>query len=71
MCLGIPGMIEKIEDSWATVNFSEVSRKVSLDLVDGEARVGDYVLVHAGFALEVIDEEEARKTLELLREMGL
>ena len=71
MCLGIPGMIEKIEDRWATVNFSDVSRRVSLDLVDGEAKVGDYVLVHAGFALEVVDEDEAKATLKLLREMGI
>jgi len=70
MCLGIPGKVEKIEGLSASVRFGDVLRSVSLDLVADEAKVGEYVLVHAGFALECIDEEEAEKTLEMLREIA-
>ena len=68
MCLGIPGRVDKIEDQTATVEFGGAARPVSLELVPEEVRVGDYVLVHAGFALERIDEDEARETLQMLKE---
>ena len=68
MCLGIPGRVEKIEGTAAAVRFGDVVREASLDLITGTVSIGDYVLVHAGFALERIDEEEALKTLEMLRE---
>jgi hydrogenase expression/formation protein HypC len=68
MCLGIPGRVDKIEGQNATVEFGGAARTVSLELVPEEVRVGDYVLVHAGFALERIDEDEARETLQLLKE---
>ena len=70
MCLGIPGRIEKVEDNTAKVSFGEVSVAVSLDLLAEEVAPGDYVIVHAGFALERLDEKEAQKTLDLLREIS-
>ena len=68
MCLGIPGRVDKIEGTMATVGFGGAGRQVSLELVPEEVKVGDYVLVHAGFALERIDEDEARETLQMLKE---
>ena len=68
MCLGIPGRVDRIDGAMATVDFGGAGRQVSLELVPGEVRAGDYVLVHAGFALERIDEEEARETLQMLKE---
>lgn len=68
MCLGIPGRVDRIDGGMATVEFGGAGRQVSLELVPEEVRVGDYVLVHAGFALERIDEDEARETLQMLRE---
>ncbi len=68
MCLGIPGRVDRIDGVMATVEFGGVGRQVSLELVPDEVAVGDYVLVHAGFALERIDEEEARETLQMLKE---
>jgi hydrogenase expression/formation protein HypC len=67
MCLAIPARVTIIEEGqMATVDIMGVTRKVSLDLVP-EAVEGDFVLVHAGFALQVVDEEYANETLELLR----
>lgn len=69
MCLAIPARITEIgENRMSTVDIMGVTRKVSLDIVP-EAVEGDYVLVHAGFALQVIDEETAKDTLELLKEI--
>ena len=64
MCLAIPLRIAAIDGHLATVEMSGVVRQVSLALTP-EARVGDYVLVHAGFAINVVDEAEARATLAL------
>ena len=67
MCLAIPARVATIEENhMATVDIMGVTRKVSLDLVP-EAVEGDFVLVHAGFALQVVDEEFANETLELLK----
>lgn len=67
MCLAIPAkVVERLDEHMATVDIMGVSRKVSLDLVP-EANEGDFVLVHAGFALQVIDEADANETLELLK----
>lgn len=74
MCLGIPGQILEIGDSashLAKVNLSGTPRTVDISLVDEEgATVGEWVLVHAGFALSKISETEARDILELFREMS-
>ena len=67
MCLAIPSMIVEIEDEMATIDVGGVKRKASLLLVE-DALVGDYVIVHAGFAIRKIDEEVARESLKYLRE---
>ncbi|MDI6783347.1 MAG: HypC/HybG/HupF family hydrogenase formation chaperone [bacterium] len=68
MCLGIPGKITQVEGKTATVDIGGVSRQVSLQLLDNVA-VGDYVLLHSGFAIQKMDEQEAKETLDLLREL--
>ena len=73
MCLAVPGKVLQREDRQGTlvgrVDFGGITREVQLDFVP-EAQVGDYVIVHVGFALSRLDAEEAVRTLELLREMG-
>lgn len=72
MCLGIPAQIVEVidtESGLAKAEISGVRRAVSIALCP-EAQVGDWVLVHVGFALSRIDEEQARETLELLEQMG-
>ena len=67
MCLAIPSMIVKIEDEMATIDVDGVTRSASLLLVE-DARVGDWVIVHAGFAIRKVDEEAAQESLKYLRE---
>lgn len=68
MCLAIPMKIAALKDDhMATVDVLGVTREVSLDLTP-QANVGDYVLVHAGFAIEVVDEQYAQETLDLIKE---
>ena len=70
MCLAIPGKIVEIDKKkeYATVDYGDgTKRKVNITLVS--AKIGEFVLVHAGFAIEIIDEKEARETLNLFREM--
>jgi hydrogenase expression/formation protein HypC len=69
MCLAIPALIKSIEGEMALAEIGGVERAISIMLTP-EARVGDYVLVHTGFAISVIDELEAQATLQLLREMA-
>ena len=73
MCLAIPGKVLETADSGgnrgAKVQFGGVTRQVYLDFVP-EAGGGDYVLVHVGFAVSKVDEAEARRTYELLEQMG-
>jgi hydrogenase expression/formation protein HypC len=69
MCLAVPAKIVDRKDLMATVEVSGVTRQVSLMLLP-DAKVGDYVLVHAGFAIQAVDEEEAKRTLELFEEMA-
>ncbi|MEN6413902.1 MAG: HypC/HybG/HupF family hydrogenase formation chaperone [Veillonellales bacterium] len=68
MCLAVPGKIVDKQDMLATVDISGVTRKVSLMLLP-EAQAGDFVLIHAGFAIQRLDEAEAKKTLELFKEL--
>jgi hydrogenase expression/formation protein HypC len=69
MCLSIPGKVIKIENEFAEVSVGGTIVKVGMQMVD-DVNEGDYVLVHAGFALQKINEEEALITLQLLREMN-
>lgn len=68
MCLAVPGKITALQDQLATVAIGEVTREVSTMLLP-EAAVGMYVLIHAGFAIQSIDAEEAEKTWELIKEL--
>ncbi len=76
MCLAIPGQILEIvddENRLAQVDVAGVRRNVNVGLLDGEAggiEPGDWVLIHVGFAISKVDEEEARATRELLEGMG-
>lgn len=63
----MPALVKSIDGQTATVDYGGLTRKANISLV--EAKVGDYVIVHAGYAIEVLDREEAEKTLELFREM--
>ena len=67
MCLAVPGKVVSIEGDVATVDFGGIKREANISLVD--ASVGRYVLIHAGYAIEVLDEKEAKKTLELWGEI--
>lgn len=68
MCLAIPMQITAVEGDTATIELGGVTRRASLMLVPG-ADVGDYVLVHAGCAITVLDEREAQERLELFAEL--
>ena len=68
MCLGIPAKIVRIKNSMGTINIEGTQREVSL-LLQEDAKVGDYVIVHAGFAIQKIDEKEALETLRFLRQI--
>lgn len=67
MCLAVPAEIKKIEGHMATVDYGGVRRTANISLV--EAKVGDFVIVHAGYAIQVMDRDEAEKTLDIFREM--
>ena len=70
MCLSIPSKIVEIdEDNMATVDTMGIKRQVSLDLMLDEVGIGDYILIHVGFAMSKIDEAEALQSLEVYREM--
>ena len=69
MCLAVPTLIKSIDGQYAQVEIGGIERKISLALTP-EARVGDYVIVHTGFSLSVLDEEEAQETLRLFAEIG-
>ena len=69
MCLAIPAQIESIDGFEAKVDIGGVGRTVNT-LFTPEAKVGDYVYVHTGYAISVLDEEEALESLQLLRELA-
>jgi hydrogenase expression/formation protein HypC len=73
MCLGVPGKIKEIYESgglpMGKIDFGGVTREACLAYVP-EAKVGDYTIIHVGFALNVIGEEEAQETLDLLRQIA-
>jgi hydrogenase expression/formation protein HypC len=74
MCLGIPGRVVEVHDdrglAMGVVDFGGVRREVCLAYIADEVQPGDYALVHVGFAISRIDEAEARRTFEALREMS-
>lgn len=65
MCLAIPGKVEAVEKKKATVDFGGIKRQVDLSFLT-DTEVGEWVLVHVGFAIQKIDEESARETYRLL-----
>lgn len=68
MCLAIPAKITQLDEgNLATVDIMGVTRSISVDLTP-QAQEGDYVLVHAGFAIEVVDEQYANETIELIKQ---
>ena len=69
MCLSIPAKIVSIENDQAVVSFGGNEYSAGLHMVKDEVEVGDYILLHAGFAIQKISDEEAEETLKLLREM--
>lgn len=75
MCLAIPGKIESIVDQLdetfrvGKISFGEVRKDINLSMLP-EAKIGDYVLVHVGVAISIVDEEEAKRTFDLLLQMG-
>lgn len=69
MCLAIPALIKLIEDKEAEVEIGGITRQISLWLTP-EAKVGDYVLLHTGYAINILDQEEAEETLKLLEEIA-
>ncbi len=68
MCLGVPMQVQTISGDLAVCEIDGVQREASLMMLDGVA-VGDFVLIHAGFAIEKLDEEDAQQTLALFRQV--
>lgn len=68
MCLAIPSKIVKIENNVATIDVDGVQREASLMLLE-DPKIGDYVIVHAGFAINKLNEEDALESLKLIREV--
>ncbi len=69
MCLSVPGKIIKVNKNMAQVEVGGFLREISLDLCP-EVSIGEYVLIHAGFAIQKVDEKEAEETLEILKKMA-
>jgi hydrogenase expression/formation protein HypC len=68
MCLGVPMMVKSIDGETAVCEIDGVKREASLMMVE-DVRVGDFVLIHAGFAIEKLDEQDAEQTLALFRQI--
>jgi hydrogenase expression/formation protein HypC len=68
MCLSVPGKVVELQNNMAKVEVGGVLREVSMEVCP-DAAVGDYVLIHTGFAIQKLDEKEALETLDLLRKM--
>ena len=69
MCLAVPGLVTRIDGDYADVDFGGVRKRVCVTLVP-EVKMGEYVIVHTGYAIERLKPEEARKTLALFEEMA-
>ena len=72
MCIAVPGKIIKLNEdkTHATVDFGGITRKVNSQLIADDVTLGDYVLIHTGYAIQKIDEEAALETLALWKEIG-
>jgi len=70
MCLAIPMKIKKIEREFAEVEIGRLMRTINIQLLP-KVKIGDYVIVHAGFAIEKVDPEKARETLRLINEVDI
>jgi hydrogenase expression/formation protein HypC len=70
MCLGVPMKITEINGFRAKAEVSNVVSEIGLQLIP-EVKIGDYVIVHAGFGIEILDEKTALETLEIMKQMGL
>jgi len=78
MCLAVPMRVDEVkgdpddftQEQIATVNMDGISKQIRLDVVDRWPEIGDYVIVHAGFAIHSLVEEEAKKNIELIRELA-
>ena len=68
MCLGIPMKVVELSGIAAVVELSGAQREISTALLD-EVKIGDWVIVHAGFGIQILDEEEAEETLSLIRQL--
>ncbi len=69
MCLAVPGLVESIDDDYAEVDFGGVRKRVCVSLLPG-LQIGEYVIVHTGYAIERLDQEEAEKRLALWEEIA-
>jgi len=69
MCLAVPGLVREVDGLRAKVDFGGITREVELSLLP-DTQVDDYVLVHAGYAIEKVDRESALETMTLFREMA-
>ncbi len=70
MCLGIPGRVEAVEGNVATVDYNGVKAQVRLDTISDPVTVGDYLLVHTGFAIQRLSPQEGEETLKLFDEIA-
>jgi hydrogenase expression/formation protein HypC len=68
MCLGLPARVVSIDGKESNVEMMGVTNRISIELLE-DVKVGDYVLVHAGCAIQVLDQEEALKTIDIFREI--
>jgi hydrogenase expression/formation protein HypC len=69
MCLAIPALIKEKDGTRAKADIGGAIREISLEIIDRPAEIGDYVLVHAGFAIHKLEEKDALETLELMRKV--
>jgi len=70
MCLAVPSRVKAIEGQYAVVDIGGVSRNVSIILTP-EVKVGEYILVHTGYSIGVVDEDEAQETIKLFSDLGI
>lgn len=70
MCLAVPGKVVEVRGDRALVDFGGVRREIMLTLLEKEVKPGEYVLVHTGYAIQVLDREDAEETLRFWREIA-